>query len=73
MTWNKRYTDNVAHMYGYKNRSHYGIEIGDEVLVLNRSGAPVCNDMVEAITSEAVCVGGQWWYDFEYTVRKLNG
>lgn len=66
-------SNKIAAMYGYSNNRYYsGFKKGDEVTIYNTLGIPILEDSVEDISREAIKVGGQWWYDFEYTVRKLN-
>jgi hypothetical protein len=68
-----RYTNQVYAMFGYKRNNHYsGLLKGDEVIIYNDHGTPVAQDLIEEITPEAIRVGGEWYYDFEYSVRKLE-
>lgn len=70
---NNKYINSIAALYGYKNNNHYAaISKGDEVIIYDHKGIPVVQDLVEAVTKEAVKVGGSWWHDFEYSVKKLN-
>jgi len=68
-----RYTNMISSMYGYKRNNHYsGLCEGMEVIVYDNNGNPVMQDLVEEITTEAIKVGGQWWWDFDYSVRPID-
>lgn len=71
---NRNHAKNLHAAYGYKVPGVYGqgINRGDEVLVTDRLGVPIIQDLVEDVSRESVKVGGAWWSDFEYYIHRLN-
>lgn len=62
---------NIAYAYGYRDPVP-AIEVGDEVIILNNLGRVVAQDLVESVSDEAILIGGSWWYDSEYSFKKLD-
>jgi hypothetical protein len=73
MSWGQTRINQIARAYGYKQRSNQIADlcVGDEVIITDTNGNPCIQDLVECVDSEAVKVGGQWWYNFEYSIRKI--
>ena len=63
----------LAYAYGYRNKPNHlnELKIGDEVIIYDNDGNPCIQDLVESVQAEAIKVGGQWWYEFNYSARKI--